>query len=69
MVRSEAYAGMPNEARERMYVSTGESLPPGRVGDAREIAEAALLAAMNGFLMGQVLDVDGEHMIWQYATR
>lgn len=69
MVRTDAYVTMPDDARERMYESTGESLPLGRVGLADEIAEAALFAAGNGFLTGQVLDVDGGHMIRQYATR
>ncbi|MEM1316509.1 MAG: SDR family oxidoreductase, partial [Pseudomonadota bacterium] len=32
MVRSEAYAGMPAEARRAMYAATGASLPAGRVG-------------------------------------
>ncbi len=69
MVRTDVYASMPDDAREQMYVSTGESLPAGRVGTADEIAEAVLFAATNGFLTGQVLDIDGGHMIRQYATR
>lgn len=69
MVRTDAYAGMAADARERMYAATGESLPLGRVGHADEIAEAVLFAATNTFLTGQVLDVDGGHMIRQYAKR
>lgn len=69
MVRTEAYGRMPNDAREQMYRSTGESLPLGRVGEAVEVAEAVLFAASNTFLTGQVLDIDGGHMIRQYATR
>ncbi len=67
MVRTDAYAGMAEEARERMYAATGESLPLGRVGHADEIARAVLFAATNKFLTGQVVDVDGGHMIRQYA--
>lgn len=69
MVRSEAYAGVPDDAREEMYRSTGESLPVGRVGVPDEIAQAVLATLTNGYLTGQILDVDGGHMIRQYATR
>ncbi|MEM8837160.1 MAG: SDR family oxidoreductase [Pseudomonadota bacterium] len=69
MVRSDAYAGVPEEQREEMYQSTGESLPVGRVGVPDEIAQAVLATLTNGYLTGQILDVDGGHMIRQYATR
>ncbi|MEM1316321.1 MAG: SDR family oxidoreductase, partial [Pseudomonadota bacterium] len=67
MVRSEAYAGMPAEARRAMYAATGASLPAGRVGEAEEAAGAALFLMSNGYATGVVLDVDGGHMIRQYA--
>ncbi|MEO0567834.1 MAG: SDR family oxidoreductase [Pseudomonadota bacterium] len=69
MVRTEAYDGMPDAAREAMYESTGASLPVGRVGFAKEIALATLASLSNGYLTGQVLDIDGGHMIRQYANR
>ncbi|MEM6678306.1 MAG: SDR family oxidoreductase, partial [Pseudomonadota bacterium] len=69
MVRSEAYAGMPAEARETMYEATGESLPVGRVGEVEEAAEATLFLMANGYTTGVVLDTDGGHMIRQYARR
>lgn len=69
MVRSEAYASVPEDAREAMYQNTGESLPVGRVGLPDEIAQAVLASLTNGYLTGQILDVDGGHMIRQYATR
>lgn len=69
MVKTEAYGGMPEAAREEMYRSTGESLPVGRVGTADEIALAVLSTLNNGYLTGQILDIDGGHMIRQYATR
>lgn len=69
MVRSEAYAAVPEDAREAMYESTGVSLPVGRVGLPEEIAQAVLSSLSNGYLTGQILDVDGGHMIRQYATR
>lgn len=69
MVRTEAYAGMEEAAREAMFESTGQSLPIGRVGEADEIAQAALMILSNAFMTGQVVDVDGGHMVRQYATR
>ncbi len=69
MARTEAYAGMPEDKRETMYRNTGVSLPVGRVGEAEEIADAAVFAAMNTYLTGQVIDIDGGHMIRQYASR
>ena len=69
MVRSEAYAKLDESARETMYQSTGESLPTGRVGETRELAEAAIYLMTNRYTTGVVLDVDGGHMIRQYATR
>lgn len=68
MVRTEAYAAMPEDAREAMYQSTGASLPVGRVGEAQEIAQAVLATLANGYLTGQIIDIDGGHMIRQYAT-
>ena len=69
MVRSEAYSGLDEATREAMYESTGESLPVGRVGLPGEIAKAVLSTLTNGYLTGQVLDVDGGHMVRQYASR
>ena len=69
MVKTEAYAGVPDEAREAMYQSTGEALPVGRVGEPQEIAQAVLSSLTNGYLTGQIIDVDGGHMIRQYASR
>lgn len=69
MVRSDAYAAMDPPARERMYRETGESLPSSRVGEVEEIAQGVLFLAANGFATGHVLDVDGGHMVRQYATR
>ncbi|MEM9009965.1 MAG: SDR family oxidoreductase [Pseudomonadota bacterium] len=69
MIRSDAYAGMEADARETMYEATGESLPVGRVGTVEEAAEAALMLMSNSYTTGIVLDVDGGHMIRQYAAR
>ncbi|WP_170573616.1 SDR family oxidoreductase [Ruegeria atlantica] len=63
MVATEAYAAMPDEARDEMYAQVGTSLPVGRVGVAEEVAQAVILAMTNDFLTGAVLDVDGGHLI------
>jgi NAD(P)-dependent dehydrogenase (short-subunit alcohol dehydrogenase family) len=67
MVVTEAYANMPDDRRAAMYQSTGASLPVGRVGTADEIADATLMLMTNGYMTGQVLDIDGGHMVRQYA--
>lgn len=69
MVRTEAYAAVPDDQRETMYRDTGASLPVGRVGEPHEVAAAVLFAATNPYLTGQILDIDGGHMVRQYATR
>ncbi|MEM1073342.1 MAG: SDR family oxidoreductase [Pseudomonadota bacterium] len=69
MVRSEAYAGMNPESRNTMYAATGQSLPVGKVGSVDEAADAALFLMSNTYTTGVVLDVDGGHMIRQYAHR
>jgi NAD(P)-dependent dehydrogenase (short-subunit alcohol dehydrogenase family) len=69
MVRTDAYGAMPEEKREAMYRATGESLPVGRVGFDHEVADAVLFLMTNTYATGLVLDIDGGHMIRQYATR
>lgn len=69
MIRSEAYDGMEKQTRETMYEATGASLPVGRVGTVQEAALAAIYLMSNNYSTGVVLDVDGGHMIRQYATR
>jgi NAD(P)-dependent dehydrogenase (short-subunit alcohol dehydrogenase family) len=69
MVRSEAYDGVPEDKREEMYAATGDSLPVGRVGTVDEVAQAVLFSMSCHYLTGQILDIDGGHMIRQYATR
>lgn len=69
MVASEAYAHVPEEARERMYRETGASLPAARIGTPDEIAEAVLFLMTSAYTTGVVQDIDGGHMIRQYATR
>jgi NAD(P)-dependent dehydrogenase (short-subunit alcohol dehydrogenase family) len=69
MVRTELHDRVPAERRETMFRSTGESLPVGRIGRPEEIADAVLLVATNPYMTGHVLDIDGGHMVRQYASR
>jgi NAD(P)-dependent dehydrogenase (short-subunit alcohol dehydrogenase family) len=69
MVRTELHDRVPVERREAMFRSTGDSLPVGRIGRPEEVADAVLLAATNPYMSGHVLDIDGGHMVRQYATR
>ena len=39
------------------------------VGELKPMPEAAIFAATNPYFTGQVIDIDGGHMIRQYATR
>lgn len=59
MTATEAYAGIPEAAREGMFAATAAKLPAGRIGAPEDIAQAILLAAANPFLTGATLDVDG----------
>lgn len=59
MTATEAYAGLPEEARKGMFAATAAKLPAGRIGAPEDIAQAILLAAANPFLTGTTLDVDG----------
>ena len=63
MTRTDAYAGMPEAAREGMFASVAGSLPLKRVADAEDMAQAALFLTTNPFTTGHVLDVDGGHLI------
>lgn len=46
------------EQRQGMYAAASK-VPAGRVGTAAEVAGATLMLAVNGFITGVVLDVDG----------
>lgn len=59
MTNTEAYAGMPMEARAAMFASAAERLPAKRIGSSNDIAQAVLLSLGNGFLTGATIDIDG----------
>lgn len=47
------------EERDRLFAQAGEAAPAGRVGKAREVADAILFLMGNAFTTGVILDVDG----------
>ncbi|MBV7395749.1 SDR family oxidoreductase [Mameliella sediminis] len=59
MTATEAYAGLPDEAREGMFKATAAHLPLGRIGHPQDLAEAIVMVMANSFLTGATLDVDG----------
>lgn len=59
MTATEAYAGLPDDARTGMFAATAAKLPAGRIGTPDDIAQAILMAAANSFITGATLDVDG----------
>ena len=63
MTRTDAYAGMPDDARATMFETVAGGLPAGRVAEATDIAEAVLFLSTNAFTTGHVLDIDGGHLI------
>ncbi len=69
MIKSDAYSGMQEDARAAMYKTTGASLPVSRAGTVFEASAAAIYLMTNTYSTGVVLDIDGGHMIRQYANR
>jgi NAD(P)-dependent dehydrogenase (short-subunit alcohol dehydrogenase family) len=59
VVRTNLWQNMTVEEREHLYESVGKSLPVGRVGEARDIAQAYLFLMQEGFVTGQMVVVDG----------
>jgi NAD(P)-dependent dehydrogenase (short-subunit alcohol dehydrogenase family) len=59
VVRTDLWQSMSAAEREHLYESVGNSLPVGRVGEAREIAQAYLFLMQEGLSTGQTVVVDG----------
>lgn len=59
MTSTEAYDGLPDDARNAMFEGTAQSLPVGRIGEPNNLAQAVLLAATNPFATGSTFDIDG----------
>jgi NAD(P)-dependent dehydrogenase (short-subunit alcohol dehydrogenase family) len=59
LVATNLWAGMTEEACQRMYADAADTLPVGRVGSAEDIAAAYVFLMTSGFATGQVHTVDG----------
>jgi NAD(P)-dependent dehydrogenase (short-subunit alcohol dehydrogenase family) len=59
VVRTNLWQSMTAPERERLYESVGNNLPVGRVGEARDIAQAYMFLIQEEFSTGQTLVVDG----------
>ena len=56
---TEAYAGIPEEAREGMFAEASARMPAGLVGGPDSVAGLALALLASPYVTGVVLDVDG----------
>ena len=59
VVRTNLWQNMSSAEREQLFESVGKRLPVGRVGEARDIAQAYLFLMKEGFSTGQTVVVDG----------
>ncbi len=59
IIRTNLWAGMPEEDREAMYKHLSETLPVQRIGEAEDIAQTFLYLMHQPFCSGQTLIVDG----------
>lgn len=56
---TEAYAGMPEEAREGMFAAASARMPAGLVGGPDSVAGPAVALLASPYATGVVLDIDG----------
>jgi NAD(P)-dependent dehydrogenase (short-subunit alcohol dehydrogenase family) len=59
LVRTPAYDGLSEDAREGMYASYANTSLVGRVGHPDDIAQAAIYLMSNTYVTGQVHEIDG----------
>jgi NAD(P)-dependent dehydrogenase (short-subunit alcohol dehydrogenase family) len=59
VIRTELWAGMPDDDREAMYRTLGDELLVGRVGEAEDVARAIVFLMADGYATGTTLTVDG----------
>ena len=56
---TDAYVGMPQEDRDRMFAAAASKLPAGLVGDADSVAGPAVALLASPYATGVILDIDG----------
>ena len=54
---------MSEADREGLFAQFAEKLPVGRVGEASDIAQTYLYLMQQGYSTGQVIIVDGGHVL------
>ncbi len=59
IVRTDLWAGLPDDAREAMYATARDQQPVRRVGEADDIAAAIVYLMSNGYTTGISLPIDG----------
>jgi len=59
LVKTPTYDGLSDEARTAMYAGYAKSALVGRVGLPEDIARAALYLMSNGYVTGQIHEIDG----------
>jgi NAD(P)-dependent dehydrogenase (short-subunit alcohol dehydrogenase family) len=64
VVRTALWDNMMSEAgRKGLFDQFAEKLPVGRVGEASDVAQTYLYLMQQGFSTGQVIIVDGGHVL------
>ena len=63
VVRTELWSDMPEIDRDALYRDVAQSLPVGRVGEPEDIAQTYLYLMREGYSTGQVIVVDGGHVL------
>jgi NAD(P)-dependent dehydrogenase (short-subunit alcohol dehydrogenase family) len=63
VVRTELWNDMSDADRDALYRDVAQSLPVGRVGEPEDIAQAYLYLMREGYSTGQVIVVDGGHVL------
>lgn len=59
LVRTPAYDGLSEEVRNGMYAGYAKTALVGRVGRPEDVAQAAIYLMSNGYVTGQVHEIDG----------
>ena len=63
IVNTPLYGWMDDETRAQMFQRASESLPARRVGQAADLADAALFLMRDPFMTGETLYVDGGRQV------
>ncbi|HEY8999931.1 MAG TPA: SDR family oxidoreductase [Mucilaginibacter sp.] len=63
MVKTDLWNNIPEAEREAMYNEVGSKLLTGRVGEAKDIAEAYLFLMKGNYTTGQMIVVDGGNVL------